>query len=57
MRIETLDESTKSHLLKELLRRSPDNYGKYEAGVQEILSNVRENGTRPSLPIRKNLTG
>ncbi|MCI8710791.1 MAG: histidinol dehydrogenase [Ruminococcus sp.] len=42
MRIETLDESTKSHLLKELLRRSPDNYGKYEAGVQEILSNVRE---------------
>ena len=53
MRIETLDESTKSHLLKELLRRSPDNYGKYEAGVPEIFSN----GTRPSLPIRKNLTG
>lgn len=42
MRIETLDETTKNNLLKDLLRRSPDSYGEYEAGVQNILQDVRE---------------
>ena len=42
MRIEILDENTKKHLLEDLLKRSPNSYGEYEAGVQEILDTVRE---------------
>lgn len=42
MRIETLDESTKKNLLEDLLKRSPNSYGAYEARVQEILDTVRE---------------
>ena len=41
MRIEKLDESTKKNLLEDLLKRSPNSYGKYEASVKEILENVR----------------
>lgn len=41
MRIETLDESTKKNLLEDLLKRSPNSYGAYEARVQEILDTVR----------------
>ncbi len=36
-------ESTKN-LLSDLLKRSPQQYGTYEAAVQEILQNVRERG-------------
>ena len=42
MRIEILDENTKKHLLEDLLKRSPNSYGEYEACVQEILDTVRE---------------
>lgn len=42
MRIEKLDESTKKNLLEDLLKRSPNSYGAYEASVQEILNTVRE---------------
>ena len=42
MRIETLDENTKKNLLEDLLKRSPNSYGQYEARVQEILDTVRE---------------
>ncbi|HJA65853.1 MAG TPA: histidinol dehydrogenase [Candidatus Mediterraneibacter cottocaccae] len=42
MRIEKLDENTKSNLLEDLLRRSPNSYGQYEESVQEILRNVKE---------------
>lgn len=42
MRIETLDENTKKNLLEDLLKRSPNSYGRYEARVQEILDTVRE---------------
>ncbi|MDE7066113.1 MAG: histidinol dehydrogenase [Schaedlerella arabinosiphila] len=42
MRIEILDENTKKHLLEDLLKRSPNSYGEYEARVQEILDTVRE---------------
>lgn len=42
MRIETLDESTKKNLLEDLLKRSPNSYGAYEARVQEILDTVRK---------------
>ena len=42
MRIEKLDESTKKNLLEDLLKRSPNSYGKYEQSVKEILDGVRE---------------
>lgn len=41
MRIEKLDQNTKKNLLEDLLKRSPNSYGKYEASVKEILENVR----------------
>ena len=44
MRIEKLDESTKKNLLEDLLKRRPNNYGKYEASVREILDAVKEKG-------------
>ena len=44
MRIEKLNENTKKNLLDDLLKRSPNNYGKFEASVQEILNSVKEKG-------------
>lgn len=44
MRIEKLTESTKKNLLEDLLKRSPNSYGKYEASVQQILNDVKEKG-------------
>ena len=42
MRIEKLDESTKKNLLEDLLKRSPNSYGKYEESVRQILDDVKE---------------
>ena len=42
MRIEKLDQTSKENLLEDLLRRSPNSYGTYEASVREILGNVKE---------------
>lgn len=42
MRIQQLDNNTKMNLLEELLKRSPNNYGKYEKDVAAILDRVRE---------------
>ncbi len=44
MRIITLNEDTKKNLLKDLLKRSPANYGSYEAIVAEIVEKVRTFG-------------
>ena len=44
MRIEKLNENTKKNLLDDLLKRSPNNYGKFEASVHEILNSVKEKG-------------
>ena len=44
MRIEKLNENTKKNLLDDLLKRSPNNYGKIEASVQKILNAVKEKG-------------
>lgn len=44
MRIEKLDESTRKNLLDDLLKRSPNNYGQYEASVREILDEVKAKG-------------
>ena len=41
MRIQKLSQDTKKNLLEDLLKRSPNNYGKYEQGVAEILEQVR----------------
>ena len=41
MRIQRLTKDTKKNLLEDLLKRSPNNYGKYEQGVQEILEQVK----------------
>ena len=46
MRIEKLNENTKKNLLDDLLKRSPNNYGKFEASVQEILNAVKEKGDK-----------
>jgi len=46
MRIVTLTTETKDKLLDELLKRSPNNYGKYEKIVNEILQNVHSNGDK-----------
>ncbi len=41
MRIEKLTEESKQNLLENLLKRSPSQYGSYEAQVAEILERVR----------------
>ena len=43
MRILELTEETKGNILENLLKRSPDSYGKFEASVQEIIETVRAN--------------
>ncbi|HJA12226.1 MAG TPA: histidinol dehydrogenase [Candidatus Mediterraneibacter merdipullorum] len=44
MRIEKLDQDTKKGLLENLIKRSPNNYGKYEKDVLDILNAVKEKG-------------
>ncbi len=44
MRIVRLTEETKSSLLEDLLKRSPNHYTEYEARVAEIIEAVREKG-------------
>lgn len=41
MRIQKLDEHTKQNLLEDLLKRSPNSYGQYEASVAAILKRVK----------------
>lgn len=38
-----MTEDAKKNILEDLLKRSPNSYGKFEATVNEILENVREN--------------
>ncbi len=44
MRIQRLDAKTRKNLLEDLLKRSPNNYGKYEKSVAEILDRVKQEG-------------
>lgn len=46
MRIVTLTKETTKDILENLLKRSPNNYGKYESAVAEILENVKANGDK-----------
>ena len=53
MRIERLDETTRKNLLEDLLKRSPNSYGTYEASVREILDEVKTDVTKPCSLIGK----
>lgn len=44
MRKVTLTKETTKDILDSLLKRSPNNYGKFEAAVAEILANIKEKG-------------
>ena len=44
MRIINLSKESKQNLLNDLLKRSPNNYGQYEAAVSEIIEKVRNEG-------------
>ena len=44
MRIVKLTQESKKDILNNMLKRSPNNYGTYEATVNEILANIKENG-------------
>ena len=43
LRIVKLTDETKNNILEDLLKRSPNSYGKFEAAVNDILLNVRTN--------------
>ena len=43
MRIVKLTDETKNNILEDLLKRSPNSYGKFEAAVNDILLNLRTN--------------
>ena len=44
MRIINLSKKSKKNLLNDLLKRSPNNYGQYEAAVNEIIEKVKSEG-------------
>ena len=41
MRIVKLTPESKNNILENLLKRSPNSYGKFEAAVNDILADVR----------------
>lgn len=44
MRIVKLDAASKQNLMRDLLKRTPDNYGPYEKTVKEIVEDIHQNG-------------
>lgn len=44
MRIVNLSKESRTSLLNDLLKRSPNNYGKYESAVSEIIEKVKAEG-------------
>ena len=46
MRIVKLDAASKQNLMRDLLKRTPDNYGPYEKTVKEIVEDIHQNGDR-----------
>lgn len=44
MRIVKLTKKSKSNILENLLKRSPNSYGKFESAVADILANVKSRG-------------
>ena len=41
MRIVELTDESKNNILEDLLKRSPNSYGKFESAVAEILLNIK----------------
>lgn len=46
MKIVKLTNESKKNILENLLKRSPNNYGKFEAAVNDILADIKENGDK-----------
>ena len=44
MKIVSLTEETRKDILEKLLKRSPNQYGSYEAAVREITDRMKEQG-------------
>ena len=57
MRILQLDKETKSNILEDLLKRSPNSYGEYEDRVGAIISEVRKNKDQAIFSYTKQFDG
>lgn len=57
MRTVVLSEATKNDILENLLKRSPNSYGKYEASVAAILADVKEKGDEAIFEYTKKFDG
>ena len=57
MRIVKLTETEKAGILENLLKRSPSQYGKFEATVNEILENVKKNKDKALFEYTKKFDG
>ncbi len=57
MRIQRLNEDTKKNLLEDLLKRSPNQYGEYEARVMAILNEVKQNKDQALFEFTKRFDG
>ncbi|MBO5303561.1 MAG: histidinol dehydrogenase [Lachnospiraceae bacterium] len=57
MRTLKLNSETKNNILNDLLKRSPNNYGEFESRVNEIITNVRENGDAAIFDYTKKFDG
>ena len=54
MRIVELTDESKNNILENLLKRSPDSYGKFESAVAEILLNIKTKGDEALFEYTKN---
>lgn len=52
-----IDETTGKNVLSDLLKRSPNSYGKYENAVADILADVKENGDAAMFAYTKKFDG
>lgn len=57
MRKVVLNEATKKDILENLLKRSPNSYGKFEASVAAILADVKEKGDEAVFDYTKKFDG
>ena len=57
MRKVILSEDTKKNILENLLKRSPNSYGKFEASVAAILADVKEKGDEAVFDYTKRFDG
>lgn len=54
MRIVKLTEESKTNILENLLKRSPNSYGQFEQAVAEILANVKADGDKALFEYTRN---